>query len=508
MKLPFEFQKKHMIIGASAAAVLLCIVLIFALVITQANRPDDTAQPGDTTGQTIHATQTTAPAVTSQPTETTVPQETTQPIETTVPTEQQEDPQPAPTENTQPPETVPDEQVNEATALGIDVSKYQGVIDWEQVAASGVDFSMIRVGYRAKISGEITADSTAKYNIQQALKYGVDVGVYFFSTAITEAEAKEEAAWIADFIHDYSITYPVAFNCEDFTDPDNRQYSLTKQQRTDIALAFLSEIESYGYTPMFYAARGEMEGDFQWQVSRIDDDHLIWVAAYTSPSDPVSAFSGYSGSHDMWQYTANGSVAGIDGPVDLNVAYFTVSSGSGGSSGTPDETIPWDELMNFLPVNETVTAKDKTNLRDIPSQDDDSTVLYTLTNGETATRVGISDYGWSKLEFNGNTYYAVSSYLTTDLTPPAYQIQTQFKEVSDAVTAKDVVNLRTLPSVTHEDSEVVAQLIHGEIITRTGINEELGWSRVEYNGQILYCISQYLMPADGLNEETQPTETE
>lgn len=395
----------------------------------------------------------------------------------------------------------------EVCAVGIDVSKYQGVIDWEQVAGSGVDFAMIRVGYRAKISGEITADSTAKYNIQQALKYGINVGVYFFSTAISEEEAAEEARWVADYVQDYTITYPVAYNCEDFNDPENRQYELTRGERTDIALRFLEEVDNLGYTPMFYASKSEMQGNSQWDTSRIDDNYLIWVANYPSVPYPETESSSYTGVHAMWQYTASGTVPGISGTTDLNVAYFAVEKNPDATVDTEmeDETIPWDDLMDFEPVNEEVTAKDSTNLRDIPSQDDGSTVLYTLTNGEIATRVGISDKGWSKLEFNGNIYYAVSNYLTTDLTPPPYEVQTPFENVSDQVTAKEVVNLRTLPSLTHEESEVVAQLHYGEVITRTGINNDVGWSRVEYNGQTLYCITQYLMSAEDIQEETTDT---
>ncbi len=173
---------------------------------------------------------------------------------------------------------------------------------------------------------------------------------------------------------------------------------------------------------------------------------------------------------------------------------------------TEPAVVDWDQLLNFKPVSDEVTAKDRTNLRDIPSQDEDSTVLYTLTNGEIAVRVAISDYGWSKVVFNGQTYYAVSSYLTTDLTPPPYEVQTQFVDVYEPVTAKDAVNLRTLPSTTHEDCEIVTKLLHGEVIIRTGINEDVGWSRVEYNGQVLYCISSYLMIAEPEGtESTDPT---
>lgn len=169
-----------------------------------------------------------------------------------------------------------------------------------------------------------------------------------------------------------------------------------------------------------------------------------------------------------------------------------------------EESVDWDQKLNFQPVDEFVTAKERTNLRDIPAQGEDSTVLYTLVNGEIAKRVAISDYGWSKLEYNGKSYYAVSSYLTTDLTPPPYEIQTQFTDLYEFVTAKDVVNLRSLPSVTHAECEVIAQLHHGEVILRTGVNDDLGWSRVEYNGQVLYCISQYLMPAEDEPDDPSP----
>ena len=533
MNLPFHITKKQLVIGCAVAAICLFIIIVFTLIIRQSvgetpgnetgattTMPPATQLPSVETTEnaaTETPTQNTAPGTTAPP-ETTLPQQTTeattpaqttqptQPPVTTAPSEPEDDPLPPPTEPEVNPETLPPAQENEAIALGIDVSKYQGVIDWKQVAADGIRFAMIRVGYRTKVDGTIIEDPTARYNLQQASKYGIDVGVYFFSTAITKKEAKKEAQWIADLIDDYGISYPVAYNCEDFTDPDNRQYHLTKKERTDIALSFLKEVKACGYEPMFYAARSELEKESQWEISRIEKDYMVWLAYYTTLDDPYTAKSGYAGKHDMWQYSANGTVGGIDGVVDLNVAYFEVESQSGGNS-SEEEDIPWDELMNFKEVSETVTAKEKTNLRDIPSQGEESTVLYTLLNGETATRIGISDSGWSKLEFDGQICYAVSSYLTTDLSEPEYEIQTQFEPVNDQVTAKDVVNLRTLPSVTHEDSQVVAQLTNGEVITRTGINEELGWSRVEYNGQTLYCVSQYLMPAEEQPEETtQPTE--
>jgi len=164
-----------------------------------------------------------------------------------------------------------------------------------------------------------------------------------------------------------------------------------------------------------------------------------------------------------------------------------------------EEEAKKDLGMIFSPVEEIVTAKDVTNLRDIPSQGEDSTVMLTLQNGQTVTRIGISDQGWSKLEYNGETYYAISNYLTTDLTvkpqevPPEDDgIKTVFTVCNEQVTPKIEVNLRSLPSVTNPDATVVATIRAGEIVTRTGINTDVGWSRVEYNGQTLYCVSSYV----------------
>ena len=153
--------------------------------------------------------------------------------------------------------------------------------------------------------------------------------------------------------------------------------------------------------------------------------------------------------------------------------------------------------MVFEPVSEKVTAKIEVNLRSIPSQGEESQILYTLENGETVKRTGISETGWSELTWKGKTCYAVSSYLTTDLDyKPPVQIKTPFTPVEEQVTPKDAVNLRTLPSTTHPDVEVVVKLEKGEVVQRTGINEDVGWSRVEWNGQTLYCISSYLRLAE------------
>ena len=399
--------------------------------------------------------------------------------------------------------------------IGVDVSKFQGTIDWAQAASSGVDFAMIRVGYRAQKTGVIYADTNAKYNMQEAQANGIKIGAYFFSTAVTTDEAVQEADWVADYISQYQITYPVAFNCEGFENADSRQYAMTQSERTDMAIAFLNEIYNRGYTPMFYAAKNEMLGDAKWDTSRIEKTYKIWVSQYPSVPYPQTAQSDYTGTHAMWQYTNQGTVAGISKPVDVDIAYFGYEGTADAKSDVTPETVSADAeaLMNFSDVSETVTAKQSTNLRNIPSQGSDATVVATLQNGETATRTGVSSSGWSRVSYNGQTLYAVSSYLTTDLgyTAPAANttaettaadgsgsgdgLKTKFTACNDVVTAKIEVNLRTLPSVTNPDAAVAAVLKNGETVTRTGINTDYGWSRVDYNGQTLYCVSSYLTSA-------------
>lgn len=249
---------------------------------------------------------------------------------------------------------------------------------------------------------------------------------------------------------------------------------------------------------MFYAAAGELSGNRLWNTSSLETSYKIWVAQYPSFAYPTTPSTSYTGSCDMWQYTNRGTVSGISTNVDINVAYFGYTGTNGSASGeTAAAAKPDVEAnMNFTDVNDTVTAKEEVRLRDKPSQGSDSNVIATLKNGQTVTRTATSNSGWSRLVYNGQVVYAVSSYLTTDLTQKTVQaatagFNTQFTDCNDTVTPKDEINLRNKPSVT--DSKVVVTVKNGVMITRTGYNKELGWSRVEYNGQTLYCVSSYLV---------------
>lgn len=394
----------------------------------------------------------------------------------------------------------------EATTFGIDVARYQGTIDWAEAAENGVEFAMVRLGYRGLVTGEIVEDSNARYNLQEASRHGIKLGAYFFSTAVTPEEAKEEADWAAELLAGYPITYPVAYNCEGFNDPVNRHAHLSVAERTEMALVFLKQIEKHGYEAMFYASKNEMEGDTLWEVSRIQDDYKVWVAQYPEKPYPKTEKSAYSGIHQMWQYTREGSAPGISGPVDLDIAYFGYEGIAMPRDKTPPETVGPDieAMMEFEPVWEHVTAKEETNLRDIPSQDDTARILHTLKNGEVTMRTGVSESGWSRLVFEGITCYAVSSYLTTDLEPPTTEpddgIDTEFRSANETVTAKEKVNLRKLPSVTDPGAAIIGQLKNGDTALCTGISDN-GWSRLEWQGQVCYAVSSYLVSTDGEPEE-------
>lgn len=399
-------------------------------------------------------------------------------------------------------------QIDEIT-LGIDVSKYQGNIDWAKVAAAGIDFAIVRVGNRTLEDGRIVEDSSARYNLQEAAANGIALGAYFFSTAVTEEEALEEAEWTAELIAGYPITYPVVYDCERFEKPESRQHGMSVEARTALAECFLQKIYEYGYTPMFYGGRNELAGDNQWITSELEKQYKIWVSWYPEKPYPETADPGYGGACDMWQYSNTGAVDGIVGPVDLNVAYFGYDGIREALGEQAPEQVGADAEAGhlFYSVDETVTAKDATNLRNVPSQGADSTVMLTLQNGQTALRTGVSDSGWSRLEYQGETYYAVSSLLTTDLTvkqpAPVEEddgIKTVFTPCEEQVSPKIEVNLRSIPSVTNAEASVVATAKYGEVFRRTGINTDLGWSRVEYNGQTLYCVSSYIYVIENAQE--------
>lgn len=194
---------------------------------------------------------------------------------------------------------------------GIDVSRYQGEIDWQAVKEDGVEYAIIRVGYRGYGSGEIVDDENAKANLEGANKAGVKTGVYFFSQAVSEKEAKEEAQYVLEVIKKYRMDYPVVFDTEEIVGDTSRTENLTAKERTDIAIAFCETIKDAGYTPMIYA-------NLKWFATALEMERLEAYGKWFAYYDDTLYFPYQI---DMWQYSGTGKVKGIDGDVDINISF-------------------------------------------------------------------------------------------------------------------------------------------------------------------------------------------
>lgn len=193
------------------------------------------------------------------------------------------------------------------TARGIDVSKFQGSIDWNAVKADGITFAIIRCGYRGYGSGALVEDSTYRRNIQGAINAGLRVGVYFYSQAINEAEAVEEASMVLSLVSGYSLPLGVYYDTESVG--GGRANALSAAERTACAVAFCETIRSAGYSAGVYSYASWFYNALNFaNISKYN----IWIAQYR---DTLS----FSYKHNIWQYTGSGSVKGISKPVDMNI---------------------------------------------------------------------------------------------------------------------------------------------------------------------------------------------
>lgn len=197
--------------------------------------------------------------------------------------------------------------------LGVDVSVYQGNIDWQKVKAAGYDFAILRLGYRGYGStGSLNIDETFHNNIKGAQDAGLDVGVYFFAQAISEEEAIEEANFVIENLEGYELQLPIAYDPESILHDVARTDDVTGEQFTKNTKVFCDTIESAGYDSMIYA-------NMLWEAYKLDLEYLskypIWYADYELfPQTPYNFF--------MWQYTNVGQVDGISGDVDINIQFI------------------------------------------------------------------------------------------------------------------------------------------------------------------------------------------
>ena len=195
---------------------------------------------------------------------------------------------------------------------GIDVSAYQGEIDWAKVKESGVEFAIVRLGYRGYESGKLVEDKFARANLEGAAAAGIRLGAYFFSQALTVEEAREEARFVLDMIKDYDITMPVVFDWEHINNETARTNGMDPYVATDCAKAFLEAIDEAGYWPMMYFNSFQARKLFYLdQLMEYD----FWLALY---SDRLT----FPYKVDMWQYTSTGTIPGVFGDVDVNVLFM------------------------------------------------------------------------------------------------------------------------------------------------------------------------------------------
>lgn len=212
---------------------------------------------------------------------------------------------------------------------GIDVSKNQKTIDWEKVKAAGVEFAMIRVGYRGYKSGKINLDPYFVANIEGALSNGIAVGPYFFSTAVSKAESAEEAEFVYEQIKPYDVTLPAVFDYEGYNKINYRSFGVTKEQRTAFCKAFQEVMKAHGYSCMLYGSKGHIRS--KYDLSQFDD--YLWVARYPSKTkvlDDEKYFPNVPGYNDriaIWQCAECARIDGISGKVDLDYMYIDVRKG-------------------------------------------------------------------------------------------------------------------------------------------------------------------------------------
>lgn len=203
-------------------------------------------------------------------------------------------------------------KTEENASFGIDVSKFNKDIDWNAVKESGVKFVIIRCGYRGSKTGSIVEDPKFRENIEGAIRAGIPVGVYFFTQAVSEVEAVEEASAVVSLIGSYKITYPVFIDSES-AGGSGRADNLGVPERSAALEAFCETVRGSGYKAGIYASKNWFNN--RLDITKFTPGDVIWLAEYNDKPT-------YGGDYAMWQYSSAGNISGIEGRVDLNLSYL------------------------------------------------------------------------------------------------------------------------------------------------------------------------------------------
>ncbi|MDE5930860.1 MAG: glycoside hydrolase family 25 protein [Lachnospiraceae bacterium] len=201
--------------------------------------------------------------------------------------------------------------------VGVDISKHNGQINFNSIKAAGVDYVMLRLGARGYSTGQLSLDDNFVENMEAAIEAGLDIGVYFYSQAISQDEVIQEANFVIQNLEPYRahITYPVAFDMENVANDTARIDGLSRDDKTTIAATFLSGMQAAGYIPMVY-------GNKEWLIKNIDlaklQDYDVWLAQEQDIPDYPYQFA-------MWQYTTTGVLNGVTGDASLNLCFVDYS---------------------------------------------------------------------------------------------------------------------------------------------------------------------------------------
>ena len=202
---------------------------------------------------------------------------------------------------------VVDAHKTENTQIGIDISKWQGDVDFNALKEAGVEFVIIRVGTSSGINGENLVDSKFEQNINGANKAGIPVGIYFYSYANSEDRAISDALWVLEQIKDYKVDLPIAFDWENWS--FYNEFNLSFFGLSSMADSFVKTVRDAGYEGMLYSSKNYLEDIW------FKGDYPVWLAHYTTKTN-------YEGDYEFWQLCNNGRVAGINGDVDINIRYL------------------------------------------------------------------------------------------------------------------------------------------------------------------------------------------
>ena len=335
----------------------------------------------------------------------------------------------------------------EALSYGIDVSSHNGKIDWKKVAAAGVEFVMIRCGYRGYVTGKIVQDAYFEENIRGAAENGISVGVYFYSTAISEEEARKEAAWVCQLLDDKAdegikLLFPVAYDFEEFFNKNkSRAENLSRRQLTKNTIAFLNYVATSGYNPMLYASKSSIT-DY-WDFDAIKD-YDFWLAHYVESTN-------YTGEYAMWQYTSRGKVDGIKGYTDLNMSFYRYTYPSEPVECIKSSAIVYNGYSGYAGEGGMIV----------------SGVLY--------ERIRMLITGWSEIRYNGLIGYVKTEELK----------KAEFTECNDTITLNTD---KTVYSMSVENSDYrLGSVTKGSkiIVVATYKNK---WYEFIYNGQKAYIL--------------------